>query len=145
MCEELFWVVPRSDSGLKMETTRFSETLVSIYKFTLRHNPEEHRHHYHCGNLKFHMYEDAFNGSVKVCETFLYSDFKPNLNCSSFPCMIHAATFSLPLIASQQYLANNTNCEAYIITECFVSFYVAIHILFKSILKGSDDGVMLFE
>jgi hypothetical protein len=31
-------------SALKMETVRFSETLVSTYESTRRYNPEQHRH-----------------------------------------------------------------------------------------------------
>jgi hypothetical protein len=39
--------------GLKMETVSFSETLMSTYVSTRRHNPEEHSHLRHSENLKF--------------------------------------------------------------------------------------------
>jgi len=38
----LFWVVT-CGLGLKMETVHFSEMLVSAYKSTRPHNPEDHQ------------------------------------------------------------------------------------------------------
>jgi hypothetical protein len=43
-----------------METVCFSETLVSTYKSTRRHNPEQHRHLHHRENLKSHKLDACF-------------------------------------------------------------------------------------
>jgi hypothetical protein len=41
--------------NLKMETVRFSKTLVSTYESAWRHIPEEHRHLHLRDNLKSHI------------------------------------------------------------------------------------------
>jgi hypothetical protein len=55
----LFWVVTPCKlvrlKILKMETICFSESLVSIYESTRRHNPEQHRHLHRRENLRSHM------------------------------------------------------------------------------------------
>lgn len=38
-----------------MEAVCFSEVLVSTYDSTWRHKSDEHRHLYHCQNLKFYF------------------------------------------------------------------------------------------
>jgi hypothetical protein len=47
-----FWVVA---AALNMKRECFSETLVSIYESTRRHNPEQHRHAHRRENLKSHI------------------------------------------------------------------------------------------
>jgi hypothetical protein len=53
------WIqIKNSVSAVKKETVRYSETLVSTYEFTRRHNPEHH--FYRRENLKYHNKEQIY-------------------------------------------------------------------------------------
>jgi hypothetical protein len=55
-----------TSSALKMETVFFPETLVSTYKSTWRHNPEdEHRRLYRRENLRSHITAVSSENNIK--------------------------------------------------------------------------------
>jgi hypothetical protein len=56
----------RHISTVKMKVIRSSETLVTTYKTTLRHNPEDHSLHLHCReNLRSYIH--LLKNKVRMC------------------------------------------------------------------------------